>query len=134
MEKKYHIKDVLTKMLKDFPSADWITIQGEVYGPTVQKRVYSLTERDFKAFNLIFSTCGRVGSVVMADTLKEYGIPCVPIVNEDFILPDTVEELLNIATDASALDGGMREGLVFRSKDGSRSFKAVSNEFLLKYH
>ena len=29
---------------------------------------------------------------------------------------------------------GMREGLVFRSTDGVKSFKAVSNEFLLKYH
>ena len=28
----------------------------------------------------------------------------------------------------------LREGIVFRSKDGSKSFKAVSNEYLLKYH
>ena len=28
----------------------------------------------------------------------------------------------------------MREGLVFRSYDGARSFKAVSNSFLLTYH
>ena len=32
------------------------------------------------------------------------------------------------------IDGGMRKGLVFRSQDSTRSFKAVSNEFLLKYH
>jgi hypothetical protein len=28
----------------------------------------------------------------------------------------------------------MREGLVFRDRNGEKSFKAVSNEFLLKYH
>ena len=134
MEQKYHIKDVLTQMLNDFPAAEWITIQGEVFGPSVQKRTYNLKERDFRAFNLIFSSCGRVGTLVMTQTLKKYGIPCVPVVDENFILPDTVEELLNIATDNSAIDGGMREGLIFRSRDGSRSFKAVSNEFLLKYH
>lgn len=134
MERKYHIKDVLTQMLNDFPAAEWITIQGEVFGPSVQKRTYNLQERDFRAFNLIFSSCGRVGTLVMTQTLKTYGIPCVPVVDENFVLPDTVEELLNIATDSSAIDGGMREGLVFRSRDGSRSFKAVSNEFLLKYH
>jgi hypothetical protein len=39
-----------------------------------------------------------------------------------------------MAEGASAIDGGMREGLVFRSIDGARSFKAVSNPFLLKYH
>ena len=48
--------------------------------------------------------------------------------------PYTVDELLEIATDKSAIDGEMREGLVFRSTDGVQSFKAVSNEFLLKYH
>ena len=30
--------------------------------------------------------------------------------------------------------GGMREGLVFRNVDGAKSFKAVLNEFLMKYH
>ena len=66
--------------------------------------------------------------------LDDYGIPCVPIVSDNFVMPDTVDELLEIATDASAVDGDPREGLVFRSADGVRSFKAVSNEFLLKYH
>ena len=28
----------------------------------------------------------------------------------------------------------MREGSVLRTNDGKQSFKAVSNEFLLKYH
>ena len=51
-----------------------------------------------------------------------------------FVLPDTVDELLDIATGESVLDGGMREGLVFRSQDGVKSFKVVSNEFLLKFH
>jgi hypothetical protein len=66
--------------------------------------------------------------------MSTYGIPWVPIVDDRFIMPDTVDELLEIATDKSAIDGGMREGLVFRSQDGTQSFKAVSNQFLLKYH
>jgi hypothetical protein len=70
----------------------------------------------------------------MTNVLRYYGIPCVPIVDEHFVLPDTVDELLAIATNSSAIDGGMREGLVFRSYDGVQSFKAVSNEFLTKYH
>ena len=66
--------------------------------------------------------------------LNEYGIPCVPIVDEHFKIPATCDELLELAAGSSAVDGGMREGLVFRSLDGAKSFKAVSNEFLLKYH
>ena len=89
-------------------------------------------------FNLIFGFKNgktlRLNPVEMTAYLKPYNVPCVPIVDSNFVLPDTVEELLTIATGASAVDGGMREGLVFRSYDGQRSFKAVSNEFLLKYH
>ena len=70
----------------------------------------------------------------MTEILSHYNIPCVPIVDEHFKIPATCDELLEIATGESVLDGRMREGLVFRSKDGARSFKAVSNEFLLKYH
>ena len=134
MFEKYNIKDVLTQLLNENPKAEWVTIQGETYGNTVQKRDYSLKDRDFMAFNLIFSDRGRVGTIEMSNTLTKKGVPCVPILVSNFILPDTVEELLNIATGNSVVDGKPREGIVFRSPDGERSFKAVSNEFLLKYH
>ena len=71
----------------------------------------------------------------MRDLLeKEYGIPCVPVVDESYTLPDTVDELLEYATGTSVIDGKMREGIVFRSYDGKKSFKAVSNEYLLEFH
>lgn len=132
---KYSVEDVLKSMLTDrFPDAEWVTLQGETYGDRIQKRSYGLAGRDFVGFNLIVSTKGRLNSVEAAAIMKEYKIPWVPIVDEHFILPDTVEELLEIATGKSVVDGGMREGLVFRSLDGRRSFKAVSNEYLMKYH
>lgn len=135
MAEKYHIEHVLTEMLTLFPAAEWITIQGETYGAGVQKRDYHLKGHDFMAFNLITSDKGRFNTLKMRELLEDYyRIPCVPIVDSKFILPDTVEELLEYATDVSQVDGDMREGIVFRSEDGSKSFKAVSNEFLLKYH
>ena len=134
MFEKYNIKDVLTQLLDENPKAEWVTIQGETYGNTVQKRDYSLEGRDFAAFNLIFSNAGRVGTVEMNKILTAKGVPCVPILSTEFILPDTVDELLDVATGNSAVDGKPREGIVFRSPDGERSFKAVSNSFLLKYH
>lgn len=133
MAEKYHFKEVL-KELADRYNLEWVTLQGETYGASIQKRDYGMKERDFCGFNLIFSDQGRVDSVKAAGIMKEFGIPWVPILDEHFIMPDTVEELLTIATGKSVIDGGMREGLVFRSQDGLRSFKAVSNEFLLKYH
>ena len=70
----------------------------------------------------------------MKNTLEPLGIPVVPIVDMNFKIPETCEELLKIAEGPSAIDGKMREGIVIRSYDGQRSFKAVSNPFLLKYH
>lgn len=133
MAEKYHFEDVLAALVEKY-DLEWATLQGETYGAGIQKREYGLKEHDFVGFNLIFSNRGRLNSVEAKEILTEYGIPWVPIVDEHFVLPDTVEELLAIATDKSVIDGGMREGLVFRSQDGARSFKAVSNEFLLKYH
>lgn len=134
MAEKYKIESVLTIYLELHPDVEWVTIQGETYGEGVQKRDYSLKGHDFMAFNLIDSVRGRWNSVEAKNVCSTYGIPWVPILDENFILPDTVDELLTIATGESVCDHGMREGLVFRSQDGTKSFKAVSNEFLLKYH
>ena len=136
MAKKYNIYEKMVDLLHNhFSDCDWITIQGETYGQGIQKRDYNLKEHNFMAFNFITSKDGRWDTIKMRDLLeKHYGIPCVPIVDPHFILPDTVDELLEYATGSSVVDGGMREGIVFRYKDGSKSFKAVSNEFLLKYH
>jgi len=134
MAEKYNIENVLKDILKKHPEYAWVTLQGETYGEGIQKRDYSLKEHKFVGFNFITSTEGRWDTRKAAPMLAEYGIDWVPIVDEAFVLPDTVEELLQIATNKSKIDGGMREGLVFRYPDGSKSFKAVSNEFLLKYH
>ena len=136
MAKKYNIYDVLSKMLDDNPSEEWITIQGETYGEGVQRREYSMSGHDFAAFNLIFSTKGRVGTMEMIDILSQYNVPCVPIVEEKMKINqfENVDAILNYAEGNSKVDGQPREGIVFRTLDGTKSFKAVSNSFLLKYH
>lgn len=136
---KYDIENVLADILNAHKDElDFVTLQGETYGDGIQKRDYSLKGHDFMAFNLIYGYkdghTERFNPSAMTSILNNYNVPCVPIVDELFVMPDTVEELLEIATDKSKVDGGMREGLVFRSADGTKSFKAVSNEFLMKYH
>lgn len=138
MAEKYDIENKMKKMLFNedrFADCEWITIQGETYGAGVQKRDYSLDGHDFMSFNLIDSKKGRWNTLEMKDYLeKEQGIPCVPVIDEHFILPDTIEEILTYATGKSVIDLKPREGIVFRDLDGNQSFKAVSNEFLMKYH
>lgn len=134
MAEKYQIEKTLKQILMNRPDLEWVTLQGETYGDGIQKRDYSTKEHCFMGFNFITSAEGRWNSVMAEKTMAEFGIPWVPIVDKEFVLPDTVDELLDIATGESVLDGGMREGLVFRSQDGIKSFKAVSNEFLLRFH
>ena len=138
MALEYLIEPQMVKMLfKDdrFADCEWITIQGETYGQGIQNRDYSITGHDFLAFNFITSKDGRYGTPQMRVILEEdYAIPCVPIVDVLEKLPSTVEEVLDYATGISVLDGKPREGIVFRTVDGKKSFKAVSNEYLLKYH
>lgn len=136
MAEKYDIFNKMKDLLyNDFSDCEWITIQGETYGPGIQKRDYHAPGHAFMAFNFITSKDGRWGTEKMVDLLqKRMNIPCVPILDTNFILPDTVEELLTYATAESICDYDLREGVVFRSKDGTKSFKAVSNEFLLAYH
>lgn len=135
IEKIYNMRAVLS-VLMDLLDVDWITIQGEIYGHKIQKRDYGMKDIDFAAFNLITSENGRYGTEEMEEILRDRcGIPCVPIVDSNYMLPDTIDEILEYAgSESSQIDGGMREGVVFRAKDGSDSFKAVSNEYLLKYH
>ena len=143
MAQKYDMYNALSKFLEDHPQCDWVTVQGETYGAGVQRRDYSMEDHDFRAFNLITSDRGRWGTFEMIDELTiPYGIFCVPTyfggpVTFDTLFGDTEDrmaKILEMATGDSQLDKKPREGLVLRSVDGTRSFKAVSNSFLLKYH
>jgi len=137
MAEKYNIYNKMKHLLETkYKDCEWITIQGETYGTGIQKRDYHMTEHNFMAFNLISSKNGRENSLIMKDILeKENGIPCVPIVADSYTLPGTLEELREfVDSDTSVIDGEIREGIVFRSTDGSRSFKCVSPTYLMKYH
>ena len=138
MAEKYNIETLMKNLLfKDdrFANCEWITIQGETYGEGIQNRTYSVSGHNFAAFNFIDSNRGRWGTLEMRSLLEfNHGIPCVPIVQVLTKLPPTIEDILDYATGSSAIDGEMREGIVFRTENGEKSFKAVSNEYLLKFH
>jgi ATP-dependent RNA circularization protein (DNA/RNA ligase family) len=95
-----------------------------------------MKDHDLAVFNVIFSTTGRMNSIRMKKLMDEFNIPTVPILEEKININQfaTVDDILAYADGNSVVDGKPREGIVFRSEDGSRSFKAVSNNFLLKYH
>ena len=139
MAYKYDIEEILKEIMLDHEDLEFVTLQGETFGKSVQNRDYGLDYHDFMAFNLIFGykngEVERFNPLTMTKILSNYDIPCVPVVDVDFRIPSTCQELLDYAAaHPSQIDGGMREGIVLRTEDGKQSFKAVSNEFLLKYH
>lgn len=139
MASKYDIETKMTDMLQKHPEWDWITLQGETYGGgplgDIQKNTYDLDEHKLAIFNLVTSDKGRWNSLDMVKYLKEYDIPCVPILSEALVLPSTIEELRAFVHSApSTINGKMKEGIVFRSLDGIHSFKCVDPEYLIKMH
>lgn len=131
---RYHIEDVLRKLLKyHFPKAKWVCIQGECIGPNVQKNKYNVEEPDLYCFNLIVD--GRkIDSLDGKEIVEKFGMKWVPILKTEYVLPDTVDELITAATGKSALLWPtLREGWVLRNYEKGISFKAVSNEFLLHW-
>ena len=149
MAKNYNMYEVLSHILDKAPNWEWVTIQGETYGGSIQKRNYG-NEHKFAVFNFIFKENGRppqrLNPVDMLSEITRINrdlervpsemLECVPYL-ECIQLKQypTCEALLAYAgSEVSMIDGEMREGVVFRSDDGVNSFKAVDNEFLLKYH
>lgn len=126
---KYQIENALKNLIGN---REWIAIQGECVGPKIQKNKYGLNDYDMYVFNLLYPT-GRVDSVRAKSICENKGLNFVPIVEDHVILPDTVDEVLAYAHGKSMLADTLREGIVFRTRDGKQSFKAVDPEFLLKW-
>ena len=139
MALKYDIERVLYKILYETPGLseflDFVTIQGETYGKSVQKRDYHMTGIDFMAFNLIYGDkqfgSRRLNPREMTNVLTQYKIPCVPILDENFKLPNTIDEMVAYADGKSVIDNDYREGVVLRTYYATNSFKAVSNIYLI---
>ena len=127
---KYNIEQHLKDFLNQFPQLKWVCIQGEGVG-SVQGNPLKLTEDDLYIFNFKESQTGRWSSMAGAGQVREWGMKWVPILGE-VQMPDTMEELKVLATGKSKVNPEvMREGIVYRSLDGSDSFKNVSRDYLL---
>jgi len=127
--KRYALPEVLEVMIGN---DDWVAVQGECIGPKIQGNPYKLNEVDLMIFNIV-TPYGRKTPMETQALCKAYGLKAVPLLKCD-VLPDTVNEMLDMATGESVITKGvMREGLVLRSLEGDVSFKAVSPDYLIKH-
>jgi RNA ligase (TIGR02306 family) len=113
-------------------------LQGEIIGEGIQKNKYKLkgqTVRFFRMFDIDEYTFLPYDEMVKI--IAELKLETVPILDWNYILPGNVDEILAYAQGKSILNPeAEREGIVFvRSElknQGRLSFKAISNEFLIK--
>lgn len=129
---KYDIRNVLLKIMEKH-GATTVVLQGETIGEGIQKNKYGLKGIDFYAFNLVIDGV-KMDSSIATDVMHDFGIKWVPILNADFKLFPTVDEMIAYADGKSTLCDTLREGVVIRDHDNTISFKCISNQFLLKHN
>lgn len=119
-----------------------LCLQGELFGPGVQKNKLKRKELDINWYNVFDPISSSYLSFNEAqEKLNELDIPSVPIIEKDVPLDFTVQELVTHATRKSHFDPEIWiEGEVWRPmtesseyKLGRFSFKVINPEFLLKY-
>ena len=130
---KYSIEEKLIDIAEK-TGAKFLYLQGETIGQKLQGNPYKLDDRRFYAFNLVVDD-KRYENHELFKICDEYDIPHVPLVFMGCWLPDTMEELKEVATGNSQINRSvLREGLVYREFGNSQfSFKNVSREYLLKH-
>lgn len=132
--KKYNLKEKITQILNDYNLPN-VALQMEVFGPKIQRRDYSLNEHQAMIFHIV-SNGKKIPMDKVVEICEKYDLPHVPIIDDNFIFPDTLDELQKfVEGEGSKVDGKPREGIVFYDKaTGQQYTKFVSPEFLLKFH
>lgn len=118
--------------LKETPN---ISIQGEICGPNIQRNLLGLKDLELFVFNLVdIRDRSRLRPQTMKETCRKLGLKTVPFEEEgDSFQCDSIKILLAKAQGPYLGTKNPREGLVMRSEDQTISFKAINNDYLLKY-
>ena len=119
-----------------------IAIQGELCGPGIQGNKYKLPHLQFFVFDVFLIDQHRYATKVerweVIEKLIQLGVTVNQVPHLGTIcIPESVNACLSIAEGKSKINPSTeREGIVFKStcviEGDVRSFKAISNRFLLK--
>jgi RNA ligase (TIGR02306 family) len=141
IEFKENDKTIFWKLAKQYDLKNRLpngfAIQAETAGEGIQSNRLKLKGVDLYAFYVF--DIKKWQYLKLDDMLlfiKDIGLKTVPILDDNFILNHTCEELLKMADGPSPLNPScLQEGIVFRLYDSFEkiSFKAVSNAYLLKW-
>ena len=109
------------------------SLQGELVGEGIQGNPYKILGQKVFFFNVYNIDEGHyLDFDRFTEIIASLELSTVPILETNFKLPDTIEEILSYSENKSFLNKSFdREGVVIRSVDRKVSFKAISNRFLL---
>ena len=134
MYEKYNLKEKITQILNDY-NLDNVALQMEIYGAGIQKRDYSTKDHKIALFHIVTNR-EKMSMDKVIEIAEKYNIPHVPLVCDEYIFPNSLEEVQMFVEGApSKIDGKPREGIVFYDKETGQTYtKFVSPSYLIKYH
>lgn len=137
---KYDIENKMKAWLNSVPGRDWVCWQGEICAPAIQKNPHNLSETHFYCFHWTDNVNGRRDIRDAIIDWKSYNMETVPIVCDNYIMPDDFEEFKKSADGyymEEVCEGHTnckREGFVYyKTTEPTFSFKNVSREYLLNH-
>ena len=107
-------------------------IQGELCGTGINGNNYHLG-LEFFAFDVYQVGIGYWKPMARQGLISMLGIRHVPVLTSMTLVHLTKEEILAGSEGTSAIAPCKREGLVYKSEHSDKTFKAVSNSWLLQY-
>lgn len=144
INKKYNMKEkcieLLKRVKKDYPKVQYVSIQGEILAPTVQKNKYKKTEPDFYVFNIILGfdkqKHKKCGNDMVVKYCEAIGLKTVPMLPKFLMKNQTVDSMVELSRFKSSLIDMDAEGKVYRVLDEGGfvvdSFKVINPDFLVK--
>lgn len=109
-----------------------VAIQGELCGAGINGNNYNLG-LDWFVFDVYVVGEGYMAPKQRRTLINSLGLKHAPVVSVDSQLTQDIPTLLEMANGKSYIAECLREGFVYKSEDGSKSFKVISNEWLEKY-
>jgi RNA ligase (TIGR02306 family) len=139
---KFAIDNKLEEKLKTLNRN--IAIQGEIIGESIQKNKYKLRGQTVYFFNVFEIDAYKYLSLKETKfLLNELNLKMVPVLDENYLLERSVEEVIEKSKMKSVLNKDtIAEGIVIRPLEeiidkfilqGRISFKAINPDFLIKY-
>lgn len=129
------IRDDIVGKVRKIPGN--VAIQGELCGWTIQGNSMGFKEDEhvfvvFAVWDIDRQTYWPVTKVV--DMCKDLGITHAPVIGY-YVLKNFATDLKHLVDKAEGMgmNGNRREGLVFKTLDGQRTFKVISNSWLIAF-